>query len=110
VWHREITGEEHRENEGAYSIIAVMILNMTYMARLTPEAPCSVLLGEEEWKLLYRVANKKKQEVQEPYSMKEAVKYLGWLGGPKRAPRDGPPGVKTIYSAGLPVNSTADFI
>jgi hypothetical protein len=30
-----------------YSIIAVMILNMTYTARLTPEAPCLVLLGEE---------------------------------------------------------------
>ncbi|MDR2408331.1 MAG: transposase [Bacteroidales bacterium] len=31
-----------------YSIIAVMILNMTYAARLTPELPCSLLLGEEE--------------------------------------------------------------
>jgi hypothetical protein len=29
--------------------------------------------------------------------MKEAVEYLGWLGGPKRAPRGGPPGVKTIW-------------
>jgi hypothetical protein len=77
--------------------IEVMILNMTYTARLTPEAPCSVLLGEEEWKLPYRVANKEKQEVKEPYSMKEAVNYLGWLGGPKRSPSDGPPGVKTIW-------------
>jgi hypothetical protein len=69
-----------------YSIIAVMILNMTYTARLTPEAPCSVLLGEAEWKLLYCVANKEKQEPKKPNLMKEAVKYLGWLGGPKRAP------------------------
>jgi hypothetical protein len=30
-----------------YSIIAVMIVKMTYTARLTPEVPCSVLLGEE---------------------------------------------------------------
>jgi hypothetical protein len=29
--------------------------------------------------------------------IKEAVDYLGWLGGPKRAPSDGPPGVKTIW-------------
>jgi hypothetical protein len=35
-----------------YSIITVMILNRTHTARLTPEAPCSMLLGEEEWKLL----------------------------------------------------------
>jgi hypothetical protein len=42
--------------------------------------------------------------------MKEAVKYLGWLGRPKRVPRDGPSRSKndmdrtyeTIYSVGLP--------
>jgi hypothetical protein len=64
-----------------YSIIAVMILNMTYMGRLEPEAPCSVLLGPDEWKLLYRIANKTKKEPKKPYTMKEAVEYLGWLGG-----------------------------
>jgi hypothetical protein len=80
-----------------YSIIAVMIMNMTYAARLTPAAPCSLLLGEVEWKLLYCVANKSKKEPKKPYTMEKAVEYLGWLGGPKRAPSDGPPGVKTIW-------------
>jgi hypothetical protein len=80
-----------------YSIIAVMILNTTYAARLTPELPCSLLLGEDEWKLLYCAANKVKKEPKEPYTIKEAVDYLGRLGGPKRAPSDGPPGVKTIW-------------
>jgi hypothetical protein len=80
-----------------YSIIAVIILNMTYAARLTPELPCSLLLGDDEWKLLYCVANKVKKEPKKPYTIKEAVDYLGWLGGPKRAPSDGPPGVKTIW-------------
>jgi hypothetical protein len=37
------------------------------------------------------------KEPTEPYTIKEAVDYLGWLGGPKRAPSDGPPGVKTIW-------------
>jgi hypothetical protein len=80
-----------------YSIIAGKILNMTYMARLTPELPCSLLLGEDEWKLLYCAANKTKKEPRKAYTIKEAVDYLGWLGGPKRAPSDGPPGVKTIW-------------
>jgi hypothetical protein len=80
-----------------YSIIAGKILNMTYMGRLKPEAPCSVLLGADEWKLLYCIANKTKVEPKKAYTMKEAVDYLGWLGGPKRAPSDGPPGVKTIW-------------
>jgi hypothetical protein len=80
-----------------YSIIAVMILNTTYIGRLKPELPCSYLLGEDEWKLLYRIANKVKKEPKKPYTIKEAVDYLGRLGGPKRAPSDGPPGVKTIW-------------
>jgi hypothetical protein len=33
--------------------------------------------------------------------VKEAVDYLGWLGGPERAPGDGPPGVKTTIWIGL---------
>jgi hypothetical protein len=79
-----------------YSIIASMIMNMTYAGRLMPDVPCSMLLETEEWQLLYCVANKTKNAPKKPYSMKEAVDYLGWLGGPKRAPSDGPPGVKTI--------------
>jgi hypothetical protein len=80
-----------------YSIIAVMILNMMYRGRLKPETPCSALLGPDERKLLYCIVNKTKEEPKKAYTMKEAVEYLGWLGGPKRAPSDGPPGVKTIW-------------
>jgi hypothetical protein len=59
-----------------YSIIAVMILNITYMGRLKPELPCSVMLEEDEWKLwklLYCVANKTNKEPKKPYTVKEAV-------------------------------------
>jgi hypothetical protein len=79
------------------SIIAGKPLNMAYMGRLKPDVPCSVLLGPDEWKPLYCIANKTQKEPNKPYMMKEAVEYLGWLGGPKRAPSDGPPGVKTIW-------------
>ncbi|MDR1252095.1 MAG: hypothetical protein LBK62_07985 [Treponema sp.] len=57
----------------------------------------SVLFGEEEWKLLYCAVNKVKKEPKRPYTMKEAVEYLGRLGGPKRTPSDGPPGAKTVW-------------
>jgi hypothetical protein len=77
-----------------YSIIAVMILNMTCAARLTPELPRSLFLGEDEWKLLYCVANKVKKEPKKPYTIKEAVDYPG---GSKRTSGDGPSGVKTIW-------------
>jgi hypothetical protein len=75
-----------------YSIIAVMILNMTYIGRLKPELPYSFLLDADEWKVRYCAAKRVKKEPKKPYTMKEAIDYLGQLGGPKRTPSDGPPG------------------
>jgi hypothetical protein len=80
-----------------YSIIAAAILNITFIARVHPDLPCSVCFEEEEWKVLYCTANKTKVPPEKPYTIGEAVTYLSWLGGPKRAPSDGPPGVKTIW-------------
>jgi len=80
-----------------YSVIAVLIMNMTYIARLEPEKPCTIFFEEDEWKVLYCAANKTKKAPKKPYSIQEAVTYISWLGGPKRAPSDGPPGLKTVW-------------
>jgi hypothetical protein len=80
-----------------YSVIAVAILNLTYMARIHGELSCEVFFEEDEWQVLYCAANKTKKAPLKPYSIGDAVTYLGWIGGPKRAPSDGPPGVKTIW-------------
>jgi hypothetical protein len=80
-----------------YSIIAVFILNMTYIARINPELPCTALFDEDEWKILYCAANRTKVPPAKPYTMEDAVKYVGWMGGPVRAPSDGPPGIKTVW-------------
>ena len=80
-----------------YSIIATFIMNITYIARIHPQLPCTVCFEEDEWKVLYCTANKTKKPPEKPYTIAEAVTYLSWLGGPKRAPSDGPPGVKTIW-------------
>ena len=81
------------------------MLRSNYIARLQPELPCTVYFEEGEWGLLYRTANKTKKTPEKPYTIGEAVSYLGQLGGPKRAPSDGPPGVKTIW-AGLTTLNT----
>jgi hypothetical protein len=80
-----------------YSIIAAAIMNITFIARIHPHLPCTVCFEEDEWKTLYCTANKTKKPPEEPYTIAEAVIYLSCLGGPKRAPSDGPPGVKTIW-------------
>jgi hypothetical protein len=80
-----------------YSVIAVFILNLTYSGRVTPELSCEVLFEEEDWKLLYRLGNRTKEDPEGPYPMRDVVTYLGRLGGPKRSAREGQPGVKTIW-------------
>jgi hypothetical protein len=47
-----------------------------------------------------KVSLRRKKVPDRPYTIKRAVEYEGRPGGPKRAPRDGPPEVKTIW-AGL---------
>jgi hypothetical protein len=80
-----------------YSLLAVFIMSMTYIARINPELPCSCMFEDDEWMVLYRTANKTKIAPAKPYSIADALVYLGQLGGPKTAPSDGPPGVKTVW-------------
>jgi hypothetical protein len=100
-----IAGAEHGENGGpdtdVFNNIGI-ILNLAYIARINPDLPYTILY-DTEWKLLYCAANRTTTSLREvrppekPYTIAEAVNYAGWLGGPKTAPGDGPPGVKTIW-------------
>ncbi|MDR1986608.1 MAG: hypothetical protein LBP88_06515 [Treponema sp.] len=69
-----------------YSVIAVFIMNLTYSARINPQLPCTVLFEEEEWKMLYCAANRTKKVPDRPYRIKQAVDYVGWLGGQNGLP------------------------
>jgi hypothetical protein len=80
-----------------YSVIAIFIMAVTYMGRISPDIPCNVFFEEDEWKILYRIIRKTKTFPDKPYSMATAIMYLGQLGGYKRAPSDGLPGLKTIW-------------
>lgn len=81
-----------------YSVIAMFIMSITYIGRILPDTPCDVFLDTDEWQILYRVTHKTKTPPTKPYSLADAVKYLGELGSYKRAPSDGPPGLKSIWS------------
>jgi len=81
-----------------YSVIAVFILALTYMARSSPELPCDVFFEEDEWKVLYSLINKKKIAPDEPYSLKSAVDYLGEFGSYRHSPSDGHYGVASVWT------------
>lgn len=80
-----------------YSIISARILGMTYMARQYPKEPCTMFLDEEEWKVLYCIANRTSTAPQTAPTIKEAVSYLAKLGGFLGRKGDGEPGAKVIW-------------
>ena len=80
-----------------YSIISVRILSMTYLARQKPETLCTVIMEEQEWKVLYCIVNKTSKVPPTIPTMKEVVSYLAKLGGFLGRKGDGEPGVKVIW-------------
>lgn len=64
-----------------YSIIAIEILSITYLARETPDASCETMMNKQEWQILYRIANRTTALPPTVPSIKEVVAYLAKLGG-----------------------------
>ena len=56
-----------------YSIIALQIMFIGYAARTQPDESCETYFSEDEWKILYRVANKTKVLPEKPPTIHEAV-------------------------------------
>jgi hypothetical protein len=52
-----------------YPIIAATVMNITYIARVHPQLPCTVCFEEGEWKALYCTANKTKKPPEKPYTV-----------------------------------------
>jgi len=80
-----------------YSIIAVHLMALTYIARNAPETPVDLIFSKIEWQTLFRAANYTHNSPDTPYSMADAVRYVAKLGGFVGAPSDGPPGLKVIW-------------
>jgi len=80
-----------------YSIIAIHIMQLTFLSRNAPETPCDLIFSEIEWKTLYRAANRAKSDPEKPPTMVEAVRLVAKLGGFAGAKSDGPPGLKVIW-------------
>ena len=80
-----------------YSVIALIILSITYMGRVCPNLPARLIFTEKECHVLYHAANKTRKEMKQNYSISEAVNDLAVLGGRKGTPSDGFVGVNSIW-------------
>ena len=79
-----------------YKIIAVRILYLTHLNRVSPNLPCDVVFEPSEWKSVWRVV-KKKPLPKQPPRLNEFMKLLASLGGYNNRAHDAPPGPQTIW-------------
>ena len=80
-----------------YSIVALQIMLLNYIARAHPDRSCEICFTEEEWQILYKVANKTKDLPEKPPTIQEAVVMIAKLGGFLARKSDGYPGVTVIW-------------
>lgn len=79
------------------SIVAWRILMLTLMARTEPELPCTELLSETEWRVLFHAVDKKSALPQSPPSIREAIIWIARLGGFLARKSDGMPGTVALW-------------
>ncbi len=82
---------------GVYAIVAWRLLWLTYQARVTPEAPCTVALETHEWQALYCYIHGTPIPPAEPPSLNQAVRWIAQLGGFLGRKHDNEPGVKVLW-------------
>jgi hypothetical protein len=81
-----------------YSAVAVRVVALRDLSRQQPDAPCTVLLDEDEWRVLWLKIHRRTPTAKTPTpTLREAVLWIGRLGGHLNRRRDGPPGVRTLW-------------
>lgn len=109
VWHKVLksgcriesrqleTAERLKRCLALYSVIAWRVLYATMLARAVPDAPCTLLLTEDEWQALYFRIHRTTVLPVRPPSLRTAVRWIAQLGGFLNRTGDGEPGVTTLW-------------
>ncbi|HEX8430872.1 MAG TPA: IS4 family transposase [Longimicrobium sp.] len=82
-----------------YNVVAWRLLCLTYLARVAPEVPCTVVLDEDEWKALYVIGSPRAEPPPKTAPpVRDAVRRIAMLGGFLARKGDGEPGVQAIWT------------
>lgn len=79
------------------SIIAWRVLMLTLIARTHPEAPCTTLLTEQEWPVLYCKVHNTTVLPPKPPALREVIVWIARLGGFLARKNDGQPGAISLW-------------
>ena len=108
VWHKVLksgcriearqleTADQLQRCLAVYSVIAWRIFYATMLSRAMPDAPCTALLEPEEWQALYCAIHLTPPPATPP-SVRQAVHWIGRLGGFLARRHDGEPGVTVLW-------------
>jgi hypothetical protein len=91
-----------------YSLVAWRLLWLTHLARHAPEAACTQVLAEHEWRALYAHFNRSSIPPARPPTLAEALLLIARLGGFLARRGDGSPGVTVIWRGWQRLNDIAD--
>ncbi len=80
-----------------YGIVAWRLLWLTYEARANPQAPCTLVLDDDAWRILCALDCPTVVLPMKPPDLRTAVRRIAMLGGFLGRKGDGEPGVKTIW-------------
>jgi Transposase DNA-binding/Transposase Tn5 dimerisation domain len=78
-------------------VIAWRLFWLTYINRQVSEAPCTLILAEQEWKALYSAIHRTAVLPAAPPTVRQAVRWIAQLGGFLGRKGDGEPGITTIW-------------
>jgi hypothetical protein len=89
------------------SIIAWRLFWMTKINRTNPDAPCTVVLAEHEWKALYSRIYRTRDLPEQLPSVRQVVRWIARLGGFLGRRKDKEPGITVIWRGWQRLNDIA---
>lgn len=90
------------------SIIAWRLFWLTHINRQAPDASCTIILADHEWKALYIAIHRRANLPSTPPTVRQAVRWIAQLGGFLGRKGDGEPGITTIWRGWSRLTDMAD--
>lgn len=78
-------------------VVAWRILYLTILGRELPDAPCTIVFEEHEWKGVWAFVHQSTKVPAEPPTLREMVRMVGRLGGHLGRKSDKEPGSMTLW-------------
>jgi hypothetical protein len=91
------TAERLRRALALYALVATRLLHLTYLTRQEPEMPCEPAVSAEEWQVLWRHFRPQQTLPRRAPTLRQAIRWIGQLGGFLARKGDGDPGVKVLW-------------